>query len=179
MSNIQLRDMVESDAEFIADYWLNSDPDFLISMGVDLDKLPPREGLINMLKAQVNKPDQEKASLAQILVIDGKPSGHCNVNEIEYGVSAKMHLHIWNASDRKSGVGTQMVKKAIPVFFDRLKIKTLWCEPAANNPAPNKTLPKLGFEFVKSHVVVPGSLCFKQEANLYELTSDNYEAYYL
>ena len=170
-----VRDMMMSDAEFIANYWLNSDSDFLVSMGVDLEKLPPREGLISMLKQQVNTVDPEKASLAQILVIDGVPSGHCNVNEIEFGVEAKVHLHIWNAKDRKSGIGTEMVKKSIPVFFERLKIKTLSCEPAANNPAPNRTLLKLGVEFVKKHVVVPGSLCFKQEANLYRLTKDSFK----
>lgn len=114
---IELRDMIESDTEFIADYWLNSDPDFLVSMGVDIDMLPPRDGLVNMLKGQVNTPDKDKDSLAQILIIDGKPCGHCNVNEIEFGVSAKMHLHIWNEENRKSGVGTEMVNKSIPVFL--------------------------------------------------------------
>ncbi|MGB0432435.1 MAG: GNAT family N-acetyltransferase [Bacteroidia bacterium] len=177
-SNILVRDMMESDTEFIADYWLNSDPEFLVSMGVDLEKLPPREGLINILKGHVNTPDKEKNSLAQILLIDGKPCGHCNINEIEFGVSAKMHLHIWYAENRRAGVGSQMVRNAIPVFFERLKIKTLWCEPSANNQAPNKTLLKLGFEFVKSHMVVPGSLCFKQEANLYKLSQARFRDLY-
>jgi RimJ/RimL family protein N-acetyltransferase len=45
----------------------------------------------------------------------------------------------------------------------------LFCEPFADNPAPNKVLPKLGFKFVKRYWTVPGQICPEQEVNLYVL----------
>ncbi|MGB0432596.1 MAG: GNAT family N-acetyltransferase [Bacteroidia bacterium] len=171
---IELRDLAQNDIEPIANYWLQSDQDFLIAMGVDLNKIPTRNELTKMLEGQLNLPDKNKASLALIIEVNGKAIGHCNVNEISFGKSAKMHLHLWSSQNRKLGLGTEMVKRSVPQFFRRLQLKTLWCEPAANNPAPNKTLKKLGFNFVKKHKCIPGYLCFEQEANLYKLSKDDY-----
>lgn len=172
---VKVRDLTIDDIKFISDYWLNSDEDFLISLGVDLDKLPTREGMTKMLTNQINLPDSDKASMAMILEHNGKPTGHCNVNGITYGQEATMHLHLWTSDTRQKGLGTSMVLKSLPAFFDRLKLKTLWCEPYAHNPAPNKTLRKIGFEFIKRYVTTPGSLNFEQEVNRYKLTREQFE----
>lgn len=95
-----------------------------------------------MLTNQIRLPYKEKSSLALIAEINGEPLGHCNVNDITFGLEAKMHLHLWNNNLRKKGLGTEMVLQSLPLFFDRLKLKTIWCEPYAENPAPNKTLKK-------------------------------------
>lgn len=172
---IKVRDLSINDIKYISDYWLNSDEDFLISLGVELGKLPTREGLTKMLTDQINLPDSDKASMALILEHDGKPTGHCNVNEINFGQEATMHLHLWTSDTRRKGLGTKMVLKSLPAFFDRLKLQTLWCEPYAHNPAPNQTLRKIGFEFVKRYVTTPGSLNFEQEVNRYKLTREQFE----
>ena len=171
----KVRELTIDDIKFIADYWLNSNEDFLTSMGVDLGKLPTRDGLTKMLTDQINLPDSDKASMAMILEHDGKPIGHCNVNGITYGQEATMHLHLWTSETRQKGLGAKMVLKSLPAFFDRLKLETLWCEPYAHNPAPNKTLRKIGFEFVKKYVTIPGSLNFEQEVNRYKLTREQFE----
>src|SRR5438045_2132772 len=49
---------------------------------------------------------------------------------------------------RNSGFGFLLCEQSIRIYFDRLQLKTLWCEPYAENPAPNRTLMKLGFEFI-------------------------------
>lgn len=174
-NEVKVRDLTIYDIKYIADYWIKSDKDFLIGMGVDLDKLPSRNSLTKMLTDQINLPHSSKASMAMILELNGKPAGHCNVNEITYGKEATMHLHLWTTEFRQKGLGTRMVLKSLPVFFDKLKLKTLWCEPYAYNPAPNKTLKKIGFEFVKRHKTIPGSLNFEQEVNRYKLTIEQFE----
>ncbi len=158
-----VREIQENDIALIADYWLNSDPDFMVGMGVDLDKLPSREGLTNMLMNQLALPYEKKGALALIWEVDGQAVGHCNVNEIVFGEHAKMHLHLWSSSKRRQGIGTELVKQSIPLFFKLLHLKTLFCEPYALNSAPNRVLEKVGFEFVKRYVTVPGSLNFEQE----------------
>ncbi|MCG8574441.1 MAG: GNAT family N-acetyltransferase [Flavobacteriales bacterium] len=174
-SNIQVRDLLPQDIPLIADYWLHSSNEHLEGMGVDLNKLPKREDLVQMLESQLQLDDDQKASLALIVAVDGKAAGHCNVNQITFGKEATMHLHLWNSDIRHKGIGTEMVLKSIPQFFERLQLKTLWCEPYAHNPAPNKTLQKIGFEFVKTYICVPGSLNFEQEVNQYKLSRENLE----
>jgi len=40
-----VREIALRDIDLIADYWLKSDPDFTVGMGVDLNKLPTRKKL--------------------------------------------------------------------------------------------------------------------------------------
>ena len=172
---IKIRNIELKDIDLIADYWLESESDFLINMGVDLNKLPTRKGLRKMLTEQINTPITAKKSYALIWELDGKQIGHSNVNEIEYDKQATMHLHLWKSNNRKKGIGTELVRKSLPFYFERLKIEKLICEPYALNPAPNKTLEKVGFGFVKKYRTIPGSLNFEQEVNRWELTKVNYE----
>lgn len=166
-NRIKIREIQASDVDLIADYWLLSGPEHLVSMGVDLDKLPQRESLVESIVKQLNVKDEQKQSLAMIATLNNKPVGHCNVNQINFGEEATMHLHIWAAKNRKSGLGSEMVSKAIPVFFKRLHLDRLWCEPYSKNAAPNNTLLKIGFSYVKTHRTIPGSLNFEQEVNRY------------
>lgn len=172
--DITVREIQLKDVDSITDYWLNSDADHLIGMGVDLNKLPTRDQLKNMLAEQVYCDLLNKKSYALIWELDGHPVGHSNVNNIDYGNQATMHLHLWKSINRKKGIGTELVKKSLPFYFEKLKIKKLICEPYALNPAPNKTLQKVGFEFIKKHIIVPGTLNFEQEVNRWELTKENY-----
>ena len=174
-AEITMRELTREDIGHIADYWLRSEKEFLIGMGVDLNKLPGRDELTSMLQTQIQLPDARKSSLALIAEVAGKPTGHCNVNGIAYGKEATMHLHLWEAKNRKAGLGTKMVMLSLPVFFDRLQLKTIWCEPYAANPAPIRTLEKVGFEFVKKYVTTPGSLNFEQEVNRYRMTRSSYD----
>jgi RimJ/RimL family protein N-acetyltransferase len=178
MSNnfdINVREIELKDIDLIADYWLESEPDFLINMGVDLNKLPTRSGLRKMLTEQVNTSITDKKSYALIWELDGKQIGHSNVNGIEYGKQATMHLHLWESKNRKKGIGTELVRKSLPFYFEQLNIERIICEPYALNPAPNKTLEKVGFEFIKKYKTIPGSLNFEQDVNHWELTKEKYE----
>ena len=166
---IDVREMQENDIGFIVKYWHESNPEFLTGMGVDLSKIPGKNDLEKMLQNQVNLPYPEKQSYALVWKIDEKPVGHCNVNKITFGEEAYMHLHLWQAINRKKGMGTQLVKKSLPYFFKNLQLKVLYCEPYALNEAPNKMLGKLGFEFEKEYITIPGSLNFEQPVKRWKL----------
>lgn len=173
--NIEVRELTPNDIPLIVDYWLKADKDFLVGMGVDLNSLPTEEELTLMLSTQIQLSYKEKSSFALISTIHGQPVGHCNVNDIAYGRGATMHLHIWESGGRRKGLGTAMVMKSLGVFFEKLKLQTIWCEPYAANPAPNRTLERVGFEFVKTYVTIPGSLSFEQEVNRYKMTVERFE----
>ena len=174
-SNIVVREIESKDIDLIADYWLNSDPDFLVNMGVDLNKLPSRIGLTKMLTEQINSTLKDKKSYALIWEFNGKQIGHSNVNGIEFGKQATMHLHLWKDDDRKKGHGTELVERSLPFYFEKLELDALFCEPYSLNPAPNKTLEKIGFEFDKKYTTIPGSLNFEQKVNRWKLTKEKFK----
>jgi RimJ/RimL family protein N-acetyltransferase len=172
---LSVREIQHSDVELIAEYWDSADPAFLIGMGVDLAKKPAKEEMITMLSEQLTQPYPEKKSYCTIWQVDNKPIGHCNVNKIKFGEEAYMHLHLWNTEFRKKGMGTELVKMSLPYFFAKLQLKTIYCEPYALNPAPNKTLEKAGFSFVKEYITTPGFFNFEQLVKRWELTFDQYQ----
>jgi RimJ/RimL family protein N-acetyltransferase len=166
-NKISVREMQENDIESIIKYWHTSDKEFLTGMGVDLNKIPTREEMEKMLHQQLDQPYEEKGSYCLIWEVDGEAVGHSNVNKIIFGEEAYMHLHLWKNAVRQKGFGTELVKMTVPYFFKNLKLKKLYCEPYALNPAPNKTLEKAGFKFVRTYITTPGWLNFEQQVNLY------------
>ena len=170
-----VREIQKTDIELITQYWLTADPAFLTGMGVDLSKMPSRDEWIKMLSEQLTQPYPEKKSYCTIWLVDNKPIGHCNVNKIKFGEAAYMHLHMWNAGFRKKGMGTELVKMSLPYFFENMELKKIYSEPYALNPAPNKTLEKTGFTFVKKYITIPGFLNFEQPVKCWELTYEQFQ----
>lgn len=168
MPVLSVREMQASDIPHIIRYWLESSPEYMQSLGVDMAKMPAKSDWEQILSAQLTQDYPAKTSYCMIWEADGKPVGHSNVNKIVYGESAYMHLHLWPSDTRRRGWGLRLVQMTLPYFFERLHLKTLYCEPYAHNPAPNKTLAKAGFTFVKTHRTTPGLLNFEQEANLWK-----------
>ena len=171
--NLSVSELSASGVPLISGYWANSSPEHLLGMGADPAKIPPRDLFEAMLLKQIGLPYEEKQALALLWHLDGQPVGHCNVNGIAYGEQAFFHLHLWQPGNRQKGVGTAAVRMALPIFFERLQLKRLFCEPYALNPSPNKTLSKVGFRFTGSRVCIPGPISFEQEVNRWEITRED------
>jgi len=132
-------------------------------MGADPDKLPNYHSWHESLSKEVYLKASEQGYFYTIWMLGDQPVGHCNVNYIEYGLKANMHLHLWQNDTRRSGLGTSFVAMSVPLFFERFKLEFLICEPYTHNPAANKTLPKAGFSFVKKYKTTPGPINFQQD----------------
>lgn len=156
-----------SEYEGVIDYFLRADDDFLAGMGVDRSLIPPRDVWLRTALADHELPDEKKDRLYLGWFYQGQQVGHSSVNKIRFGDEAFFHLHMWRPDLRRSGLGLYLCEQSIKIYFDRLKLNTLWCEPYVANPAPNRTLVKLGFEFVKRYHTIPGTTCFEQDVNLY------------
>ena len=178
METLSVREAQLSDIPALADYWQNADPGFLTGMGVDLNKMPPREQFTQWLAMHMSTPLEQRVSYCVIWEIDGRPVGHSNTNPTKFGEEAFMHLHLWNATTRKKGLGTEFVKHTLPFYFEKLQLKRLYSEPYALNPAPNKTFEKLGFELVKEYITTPGFLNFEQPVKRWMLTCERFMELY-
>ena len=164
-TNLSVREIQEQDIESLSNYWFNADNDFLITMGVDLAKMRTRSEWEAMLMEQINSTVENKKSYCVIWLLNNKTVGHSNINKIKIGEEAYMHLHLWNSDSRKKGLGIEFIKLTLPYFFEKFKLQNLFCEPYALNPAPNKAIEKVGFEFVKKYTTTPGFINFEQEVS--------------
>jgi len=171
----EVREIQISDVKLIVNYFHNSTPDFLIGMGADPKKLPEKEKWKNLLLEEINKSLKDKNFYYIIWTIDKVPIGHSNINKIEFGKSAFMHLHLWNNDNRQKGAGQFFIKKTIPYYFDNFELDELLCEPYAKNPAANRILKKIGFELVKTYETTPGWINFHQLVNKWCLTKSKFE----
>lgn len=177
-NNFSIRDIEKNDFEKIVDYFLKADKNFLEGMGVDTTKLPRREEWLKVLSDDFKNPLKNKKFFFVIWLLDKMPVGHSNINKIVFGEEAYMHLHLWHAGARQKGIGLEFIKMTLPWYFDRFKLKKLYCEPYAFNPAPNKIMQKLGFDFIKQYETVPGWINLHQLVNMWCLDRDKYQLLY-
>jgi RimJ/RimL family protein N-acetyltransferase len=164
----------ENDYKYIVDYFTSADHHFLNGMGVDPLKLPKRQDWLKLLSDNHTKPIEEKNIFYLIWYYNDEPIGHTNINKIVFGEEAYMHLHMWKREIRHKGIGLELMKLSIPHYFNTFKLKTLFCEPYALNQAPNKTLKKLGFTFVKEYETTPGLISFHQSVNRWSLSYEDF-----
>jgi RimJ/RimL family protein N-acetyltransferase len=173
--SINVRAAQKADIDLIINYWFRLNAADLTKMGADINKLPSKSGFKNDLIRQLELPINQRNVFTVIWELNGKPIGHSNTNPTTFGDSASIHLHLWKNSTQQKGLGTQFLKKTISIYFEKLHLKTLFCEPYALNPAPNKTLPKVGFEFEKEYVTTPGSINFEQSVNRWKMSLAQFE----
>jgi RimJ/RimL family protein N-acetyltransferase len=172
---LSTRPLQEADIPLLLQYWFEADESFLAGMGLDVSRLPSRDQFRSMLETLLNTPIEQRTSYCIIWLKDNTPIGHCNTNPTTFGLEAKMHLHLWHSSERKRGLGTELVKMSLPYFFNDLRLKQLWCEPYALNDAPNKTLEKVGFEFMKEYITTPGVFNFEQPVKQWRITKEQWQ----
>ncbi len=171
---LNVRELQLSDIEKIVDYFVKADTELLMRMGADKGKLPKREEWIKKLEIEYNTPFKEKEFYYIVWLIDSLPVGHSNINKINFGKDATMHLHLWKNEKRKKGLGLSFLKLTIPYFFKYFELEKLICEPYSENIAPNRVLEKLGFEFVRTYETTPGWINFYQKVNRYELNQEKF-----
>jgi RimJ/RimL family protein N-acetyltransferase len=158
------------------DYFLSGSPDFLAGMGVNHAKLPPRDFWFQRAWSdfQVPENDPKRDRFLVAWLVDGETIGHSSINRIKWGEEANAHLHMWRSDLRRSGLGVELFSKSVSLYFERFELKRLYVEPMAGNPAPNRTLAKLGFEFLERYRGVPSPVAFEQDVNRYVMPRERW-----
>jgi RimJ/RimL family protein N-acetyltransferase len=160
-----VREMMSSEVDLIIDYFQSATPEHLETLGVDPTRLPPAESWRERLRRQCDLPFDQRSMVPVIWLSEDRPIGFSTSDKIHYGEQANMHLHVTDPERRQQGVGAECVRRSVDIYFERLKLKRLFCEPNAFNVAPNRTLQKAGFKYLKTYMTVPGPLNFHQAVN--------------
>jgi RimJ/RimL family protein N-acetyltransferase len=159
---LTVREMTAAETDLIIDYFQNSTPEHLETLGVDPTRMPPVQSWRERLQREAALPIDKRAMVLVIWLSDDQPIGFSTSDKIHYGEQANMHLHVSDPERRHQGIGVECVRRSVDIYFERLKLKRLFCEPNAFNVAPNRTLQKAGFKYLKTHMTVPGPLNFHQ-----------------
>ena len=159
---LTVREMVMDEVDLIIDYFHNSTPEHLEMLGVDPTRLPSPGAWRDRYQREYALPVNQRTVLMVVWLSDNRPIGFSTSDRIVYGDRANMHLHVVDPNDRRCGVGVECVRRTAEIYFAMLKLKNLFCEPNAFNVAPNRTLQKAGFKYIKTYMTVPGALNYHQ-----------------
>ena len=162
MASTEVREMLLEEVDVVIDYFHTATPEHLELLGVDPARLPSRSQWKQLYEIDFAQPLEKRRSVLVLWQLQAKPIGFSTVDRIVYGKEAYMHLHVVDPSKRQSGHGEACVRASVEIYFKLLKLERLYCEPNAFNAAPNRTLQKAGFRYVKPHTTVPGPLNFPQ-----------------
>lgn len=166
---IAVRLMTIEEIDLIVDYFRQSTPEHLEMLGVDPTRLPGADSWKRRFQQEFALPPSQRAIVPVIWLLDDSPAGFSTADKIIYGEQANMHLHIVDPQRRSKGMGVECVRQTADLYFEILRLKRLFCEPNAFNVAPNRTVQKAGFRYVKTHMTVPGPLNFHQAVNRWVL----------
>ncbi len=169
MKKRNIRAMKLSEVPLMINYFLEADDNFYAQLGVDPAKVPSFDQWYGSLEQDFERPIPDKQFFYVIWELNDVLVGHSHINNIVYGQEAFMHLHIWQPFQRKMGHGTFFVQESVKHYFQLFKLEKLFCQPYALNPAPNRTLSKVGFKFLKTYKTTPGWLNSHQPVNLWLL----------
>lgn len=171
---VTTREIMAADIDSIVNYWTGAPLSYLEAMGIDTTDLSRFDAMAAGLQAELEAPYSAKKTLHLIAELGGQTIGHIYVNKVDFGTTAFIHLHLWRATPKGQRLGSRMVAAGIPYFFEKLELKELLCEPAAANPAPNRTMEGLGFSLVKTYETVPAGWNFLLVVNQWRLSQEKY-----
>ena len=169
-----VRELQPHDVDRVINYFLQADHDFIRGMGADPEKLPKFDDWRKIMLEDLDRSPAHKHFYYLIWELEGCPVGHSNINKIVFGHEAYLHLHLWEPEKRRHGNGTYLIRASIGRYFENFELQNLFCEPYALNPAPNKILAKIGFEFVKQYDTIPGWINFHQTVNRWVLSKEKW-----
>ena len=160
--DLTVRAMEPGEVGLVIDYFHASTPEHLETLGVDPTRLPEPDAWRRLFAGEFELPVETRGRLLVIWESAGDPIGFSSADKIGIGVEAYMHLHVLDPDNRRRGLGSECVRQTARLYFDALRVQRLFCEPNAFNVAPNRTLQRAGFRYVKTHMTVPNRLNFHQ-----------------
>lgn len=172
----RVRAMRPEESHLIVDYFLNSDPQHLARLGVDPATFPESSAWNELLREDFGRPMTARQFFYVLWELDGVLVGHSHIGDIAYGREAYMHLHIWQPDGRRRGHGTLLVRDSAAIYFAEFHLKRLLCQPNAYNVAPNRTLQRVGFEYLETIETTPSWLNFRQPVTRWSLTKERFDS---
>lgn len=172
---LTVRELQSEDAVFMNRYWEEATDEDLARMGEPArPDAEENAAFIRQFCAERLPPAQAEEGIL-IWCCDGRPMGYSSVKEIQFQKEAQIHLHLWEKELRGRGFGAVLFCLSALRFIELFELKSLYCQPKADNPHPNAMLRKIGFPNLGSVTCQRGDKLAEQ--NRYLIRRDIAEAY--
>ena len=162
-----VREMWHSEVPRVVDYFHTMDLATYDRLGVDANRVPAREEWIEMVQSDFDNPIKVRKHFYVTWLLDDHPIGHSNINDIQFSEQAFMHLHIWQPAARHQGHAQCFLRESVRIYFERFRLQRVYCQPKAENLAPQRALEKAGFSHVRTYHTTPGRLNVPQDVSLW------------
>ncbi len=171
--NLIIRDIQESDIEPLLKYWHESDPEYLWSLGVDIEKLTTKEATRARLLSAINQDAKESDHATLIVEINGEVVAYTNFHPEREG-EGYMHAHILEERFRSSGIGSFVFIPVVDVIFQQMKLKRLLFEVSPTNKRINGLIQKFGFQPEERYVENPNGMARPGMFNVYKIPKEDF-----
>lgn len=146
-------------------------------IGLAVDRLASPEKMRADLAASLLEPIERARSFMLAWCVDGGVIGHSSLKDIVMRESGRMHLHMWGSDLRGKGYGPRLFCLSAIDFYERFDVKTIICEPKADNAMPNRMLRKIGFPLLRTYVGASSEISVVCEVNRYDIQREIAERY--
>ena len=162
---LAVRPMTGDEVQRMVGYFHDADDEFLALLGADRSRFPDRTTWCDLARDDMARPLPEREYHYLIWEVDDRAVGHCNINKIAFGRDAYLHLHLWEQPERGRGLGTRLLAESVAIFCRLFELEAVYSEPHALNPAPNKTMERVGFRLERTYETTPGWINVRQQVN--------------
>jgi RimJ/RimL family protein N-acetyltransferase len=161
-----LRDLSESDIDFVVNYWHDSSDEHLDCFGIDRTLLGSRTDTYARIDRALRSADPDQPNIAFAITLDGKFVGYTLLNRYEPQTNYS-HWHITDARRRAAGLSTALYPHRIKTYFDTTSIERLIHQTRTRNVGVNRMLDKYvpvaetAFIERPDGVAEPGEFCIR------------------
>jgi RimJ/RimL family protein N-acetyltransferase len=148
-------------------YFHEATDEHLARLGVDRSLLPTPGEWQARFASNLALPLEQRAEYGVVWELDHTLIGFSTADQIRFGVEARMHLHIVDPQRRAVGLGSRFVRLTAVHYCQALRLARLYCEPNALNVAPNRTLQRAGFRYVRSRRCRPTTINTHQTTTIW------------
>jgi RimJ/RimL family protein N-acetyltransferase len=167
-----VRELADPDLPALVRYWHESPPEYLESMGVDLRKLASpaatearfRDALPGALG-----PQRHVALAIDVLdrfvaytnaYLDDRRVGHA-------------HVHVLDPALRRRGLGSQLFRRVLGLYFEHFRVTELALQTHADNPAIERLLQSFGLQPQLVHDPDPSGMARAGLFHQYRIVADD------
>ncbi len=109
---LTMREMDLGDVGIRIDYFHGASDDDLRTMGVDRALLPTTEAWMEFYENDYARPIRDRLNYSLAWELAGQAVGFSSTDQIIFGETAFMHLHILRPEQRRSGLGVRFVTES-------------------------------------------------------------------
>jgi RimJ/RimL family protein N-acetyltransferase len=142
---LRVRDIAREDIAALLAYWREASEADLARLG-ELARPDEKRNAEFLEWFCAKRPSLEEAG-EDILIWekDALAIGYCTLKDAKAGETGQIHLHMWERESRGKGLGAILFCLSAVEFRKRHRLTSLFCQPKADNPMPNRMLRRVGF----------------------------------